>query len=176
MRFPTRTRLRRWRDRLSLTLFVLLPALFLTKSCSWVFDPPERTSLVYAAIVPITAPAMDRRRKGADYLELKGDFITVRLPYPRTVSKEAVERLMALKPEDRVRVLRQRSITTTERPIDVWGVEVNGVEIVTYEAVASERVRVQGGVGSFMMWTSAIAVVARLLVSRKGLRLLLSAA
>jgi hypothetical protein len=173
MRFLTRTRLRRWRDRLSLTLFVLLPALFLTKSCSWVFDPPERTSLVYAAIVPITAPAMDRRRRGPDYLELKGDFITVRVP---SVFKEAVERLMDLKPEDRVRVLRQRSITTTERPIDVWGVELNGVEILTYEAVASERVRVQNGVGSFMLWATAIAVVARLLVGRKGLRLLRSAA
>ncbi len=107
---------------------------------------------------------------------LKGDFTTVRIPYPYTVSKEAVERLMTLKPEDRVRVLRQRSITTTERPIDVWGVELNGVEILTYETVASERARIQSRVGSFVLWATAIAVVARLLVSRKALRLLRSAA
>ena len=83
---------------------------------------------------------------------------------------------MALKPEDRLRVLRQRKITTTEQPIDVWGVELNGVEILRYEAVSSERVRVQKGVSSFMVLASAIVVAARLLISRRGLRLLSGAA
>ena len=83
---------------------------------------------------------------------------------------------MALKPEDRLRVLRQRKITTTEQPIDVWGVELNGVEILRYEAVSSERVRVQKGVGSFMVLASAIVVAGRLLISRRGLRLLSGAA
>ena len=87
-----------------------------------------------------------------------------------------MKRLMALKPEDRLRVLRQRKITTTEQPIDVWGVELNGVEILRYEAVSSERVRVQKGVGSFMVLASAIVVAARLLISRRGLRLLSGAA
>ena len=87
-----------------------------------------------------------------------------------------MKRLMALKPEDRLRVLRQRKITTTEQPIDVWGVELNGVEILRYEAVSSERVRVQKGVSSFMVLASAIVVAARLLISRRGLRLLSGAA
>ena len=176
MRLLTRTRLRCWRDRLTLTLVILLPALFLTKSCSWVFNPPERASLVYAPLAPVATPAIKHRRRGADYLEIRGDFITVHVPYPYTVSREAVKRLMALKPEDRLRVLRQRKITTTEQPIDVWGVELNGVEILRYEAVSSERVRVQKGVSSFMVLASAIVVAARLLISRRGLRLLSGAA
>jgi hypothetical protein len=108
--------------------------------------------------------------------ELKGDVLVARLPYGDTVSREAVYRASNLRPGDSLRILRQRSILSVNDPVEVWGVEINGEEVLSYEAMASERVRIQKGSKEFILYATVLAAALRFAVSQRGLRLLRGAA
>jgi hypothetical protein len=155
---------------------LLVLALLIGNSCSWVFDPPPRSDLVYAPFFLDAPPERINRRRTSDLLELRGDFLVAHLPYIDGIARSTSMRLMNLTSADRVRLLRQRQITTVEDPIEIWGVEVNGEEILSYEAMAAERQRVQRGTKTFLLVATLLVAAVRLVVSRRGLRLLLSAA
>ncbi|WP_395670123.1 hypothetical protein [Rhodoferax sp.] len=172
----TRHRLREWRQHGSIALSLFLLCLLVGSSCSWVFDPPHRSDLVYAPFFLKKPPERVNRRRASDLLELKGDFVVAHLPYIDGIARSASARLMRITPEDRVRLLRQRNIRTVEDPIEVWGVEVNGEEILSYETMAAERERRQRGTKTFFLVATLLGAAVRLAISQRGLRLLLGTA
>jgi hypothetical protein len=93
-----------------------------------------------------------------------------------TVAREAAIRLASLQSSDQVRVLRKRHITTVKDPLEVWGLEINGQEVLSYATLAGEHERRQQLIFNLILFATVAAAVARLSLSKRGLWLLSNAA
>ncbi|MCE2969421.1 MAG: hypothetical protein LW847_04180, partial [Burkholderiales bacterium] len=132
--------------------------------------------LIYAPFRLVAPPERVKPRRQSAFLELKGDFIIAHLPYVDTVAREAAIRLASLQSSDQVRVLRKRHITTVKDPLEVWGLEINGQEVLSYATLAGEHERRQQLIFNLILFATVAAAVARLSLSKRGLWLLSNAA
>jgi hypothetical protein len=172
MQLAARHRLRRWRSSGTIFLVVAVAGLLLSTSFSPVFEPPSQSDLVYVRFNLKAQPHRVKARRQGAYGELKSEYLIAHVPYVDSVAHEAWRRLSTVKLSDDIRLLRRRELRSITDPVDVWGVEINGEEVLPFTAVASERKRVIATTYHALLWVLLVAAIVRYSVSSHALRLM----